>query len=325
MHKTAAVSLALVLLAQPLSALACSAPKDISALKTAALQQRLMVAALSCRASASYNRFVVAHRDELQRSDADLKAYFIAENGEHGEAAYDAYKTRVANLAAHAPAVDNRAFCAATDREFDALSASPDGLIHALAAEPMPANVCKAPVLAAAMPQPAPKAAPRPLQVAAAEVVGGVGAAPPVLPKSAPLKVTVEVAGVTAAAVPAMPYSAAPPPVARMTREEDAIDPADIVPPESYAQDSRAASDRGDEAPRATARRDAEDDYAPADRRERSRYDDAPPRFAYASRRDVERYDDYAPPAPAYVRNAPRSDRYWYYRNLYARPGAYRD
>jgi hypothetical protein len=292
MHKTAAVSLSLVLLTQSVSAFACSEPRDIAALKTAALQQRLMVAALSCSANADYNRFVLAHRAELQRSDADLKAYFIAQGGEHGEAAYDTYKTKVANLAAHAPAMDARAFCAATAKEFDALSAGPDGLIHALAAERLPADACKAPVLAAA--------ASRPLKMAAAEEVAGVTGAVPVLPKSAPpLKVTVEVAGVTATAMPAMPYSAAPPPVARMTQEE--VDPADILPPESYAQD--------DPADRAVAPRDENyDDYTP-------------PRLAYA--RAGRRNDDYAPPPAAYASAPRRSERYWYYRSLYARPRAY--
>ena len=266
MYKSAAVSLCLAVLAHPLAAFACETPRDVAALKTAALHQRLMVAALTCKSSTAYNRFVLAHRAELQRSDADLKAYFIAEGGENGEAAYDSYKTRVANLAAHGPAIDARAFCAATEAEFQALSASPDGLTHALAVERLPANVCKAPMFAAAMPKPA-----APVKVAAAE----------------------EVAGIAGAALPAMPYSAAPPPVARMVREAEPIAPEDILPPESHVRES--------ESPRLA--------YAPSredENREDARYEDqAPPRPAYA---------------PSYARTARRGERYWYYRSLYARP-----
>jgi hypothetical protein len=290
MNKIATVSLCLAVFAHPLSALACNSPRDVAALKTAALQQRLMVAALTCKSTTAYNRFVLAHRAELQRSDADLKAYFVAQGGERGEAAYDTYKTKVANLAAHGPAIDARAFCASTADEFDALSASPEGLMHALAAERMPANVCKAPVLTAAAQMPALKAPAA--KAAKAEEVAGIGGA-----------------------MPAMPYSAAPPPMARMVREAEPIDPADIVPPESYAEEAAEPAD--DYTPprlaaAAEPRGDAYDDYAP-------------PRLAYApARRDAGSYDEYAPPTPRSAPAARRGERYWYYRSLYARP-RYRD
>lgn len=290
MNKSAAVSLCLAILAHPLSAFACNSPRDVAALKTAALQQRLMVAALTCKSTAAYNRFVLAHRAELQRSDADLKDYFVAKGGESGEAAYDTYKTKVANLAAHGPAIDARAFCASTADEFDALSASPEGLMHALAAERLPANVCRAPVLTAAAQMPALKA-PAAIKLAKAEEVAGIGAA-----------------------MPAMPFSAAPPPMARMVREAEPIDPADIVPPESYAEEAAEPAD----------------DYAPprlaaAPERRHDAYDDyVPPRLAYAQDRNRdERYDEYAPVAPRFARDARRGERYWYYRSLYARPRSY--
>lgn len=302
MRKIAAASLCLAVFAHPLSALACNSPRDVAALKTAALQQRLMVAALTCKSTTAYNRFVLAHRAELQRSDADLKAYFVAQGGERGEAAYDTYKTKVANLAAHGPAIDARAFCASTAEEFDALSASSEGLMHALAAERMPANVCKAPVLTAAAQSPAQKApvavkAPAIVKMAKAEEVAGIGGA-----------------------MPAMPYSAAPPPMARMVREAEPIDPSDILPPESYAEEAVELADDY-VSPRLAAgperRGDAYDDYAP-------------PRLAYAPARqdDVRRnagYDEYAPAAPRLAREARRGERYWYYRSLYARPRTYRD
>jgi hypothetical protein len=290
MNKSLTVSLCLAVLAHPLSALACDTPRDVAALKTAALHQRLMVAALTCKSTTAYNRFVLAHRAELQRSDADLKAYFIAQGGESGEAAYDSYKTKVANLVARAPAIDARAFCASTADEFDALSANQEGLMHALAAERMPANVCKAPVVTVAAKASAPVKAAAPLKLAKTEEVAGIGGA-----------------------MPAMPYSAAPPPMARMVREAEPIDPADIVPPESYAEEAvePAADYRTPRLAVAPQRRDtADEDYG---------------RLAYAPARRDERYDDYAPAAPRFAREARRGERYWYYRSLYARPRSWRD
>jgi hypothetical protein len=290
MNKSVAVSLCLAVLAHPLSAFACDTPRDVAALKTAALQQRMMVAALTCKSTTAYNRFVLAHRAELQRSDADLKAYFIAQGGENGEARYDAYKTKVANLAAHGPAVDARAFCASTADEFDALSSSSEGLMHALAAERMPANVCKAPVMTVAAKAPATPKAAAPVKVAKADEVAGIGGA-----------------------MPAMPYSAAPPPMARMVREAEPIDPADIVPPESHAEEA-VEPEEDTVAPRLATREREDVAYG----------DYTSPRLAYAPAR--ERYDDYAPSAPRFARDARRGERYWYYRSLYARPrAAWRD
>lgn len=147
-RKTALASLCLVLSANTAFA-ACAGPRAEAALKIASLQQRLMVAGLACHADQDYNRFVLAHRAELQRSDDDLKAYFIANGGEPG---YDAYKTKVANLAAHGPATDQNAFCATAGGDFRALAASGD-LLQAAAAEPLlAATACEAPQVAEAAP-----------------------------------------------------------------------------------------------------------------------------------------------------------------------------
>src|SRR5579862_8593306 len=76
----------------------CVSDADMAALKTAALQQELMVAAFSCHDVALYNRFVRSHQPELIDSDARLKAYFIQrDGGKRGEAAYHTYKTELAN------------------------------------------------------------------------------------------------------------------------------------------------------------------------------------------------------------------------------------
>lgn len=73
----------------------CASPRDAVALKTAGLQQQLMVAALTCNDIALYNRFVVSYRTQLQRSDHELEAYF--RRAGEGDAGYHAFKTHLAN------------------------------------------------------------------------------------------------------------------------------------------------------------------------------------------------------------------------------------
>jgi len=89
-----------------------------AALKTAAVQQELMVAGFTCGAMAQYNRFVLAYQPALQKSDADLMSYFRHRDGR--EAGYDTYKTKVANLAASRSAAEGGRYCQAMDRAFAA-------------------------------------------------------------------------------------------------------------------------------------------------------------------------------------------------------------
>jgi hypothetical protein len=115
--KYALSCLALVAMTIDASAAALCDQSAAAALKTAAVQQELMVAGLTCHASAAYNRFVLADQPQLQKSDADLMAYFKSRDG--NEASYDSYKTKLANLAAGREAGDD-AFCAAAARAFRA-------------------------------------------------------------------------------------------------------------------------------------------------------------------------------------------------------------
>lgn len=94
-----------------------------SALKTAAVQQELMVAGLTCHADAQYNRFVLANRTELQLSDAALMNYFRERDG--NEAGYDSYKTKLANLSASRSAADGPRYCQAIARDFAAADGRP--------------------------------------------------------------------------------------------------------------------------------------------------------------------------------------------------------
>jgi hypothetical protein len=97
--KTATALLAVTCMTgQALAIGSCAKPAEYAALKTAAIQQRLMVAALYCDSVGAYNRFVLSYRGALQDSDAALLGYFRRTGGGHaGEAGYHTYKTTLAN------------------------------------------------------------------------------------------------------------------------------------------------------------------------------------------------------------------------------------
>ena len=110
-----------LLLANPVAASECASPSDQAALKTAAVQQQLMVAALSCHDVYEYNRFVLGHRSELINSDDALKAYFQKGDKQHGTATYNKYKTELANAASLRSSREPDSFCDAAARAFDAV------------------------------------------------------------------------------------------------------------------------------------------------------------------------------------------------------------
>ncbi len=96
----------------------CTTPEELAALRTAAVQQELMVAGLTCQATDAYNRFVLAYRPELQKSDADLKTYFVRRDGARGEADYDTFKTKLANLSSLSDISNSSGYCANTRAAF---------------------------------------------------------------------------------------------------------------------------------------------------------------------------------------------------------------
>jgi len=112
MLRTASAAIALLALANSALAAGCATPDEAAALRTAVIQQELMVAALQCHETKAYNRFVMSYRGELQSSDATLKSFFVRRGGEHGEAGYDTFKTKAANLSALEQARNAGAFCA---------------------------------------------------------------------------------------------------------------------------------------------------------------------------------------------------------------------
>jgi hypothetical protein len=118
MLKGAATVLALWGMAgQALAAGTCARPDEAIALKTAAMQQELMVAALYCNDVGLYNRFVVSYQHELQNSDAALLTFFV--HGHGGAAAYHTYKTNLANDFSLSGLHSMATYCRAAQMAFD--------------------------------------------------------------------------------------------------------------------------------------------------------------------------------------------------------------
>ena len=90
---------------------ACVRPQDMAALQTATVQQRFMVAALTCDAADLYNSFVRAYRGDLQKSDAALRAYFVRRDERTGVADYNSFKTKLANQYSAWSGGNRKAYC----------------------------------------------------------------------------------------------------------------------------------------------------------------------------------------------------------------------
>jgi hypothetical protein len=119
--KTGAAVLMLTCMAGNVSAATangCARPEDLSAVKAAAVQQRLMVAALSCDAIQLYNKFVTSYQKELQVSDRTLENFFRRLNGRTGTEDYHAFKTRLANASSMQSIGDITGYCASAKEVF---------------------------------------------------------------------------------------------------------------------------------------------------------------------------------------------------------------
>ena len=185
MFRIACASIALLALANPaLAAGSCATSADAAALKTAVMNQEMMVAAFQCREAGAYNRFVTAYRSELQSSDAVLKAYFV--RSKRGEAGYDTFKTKAANLSALEQARHSDTFCANAHALYTAVFAHRGSLMSFVETRPTDiGNICVEPppapaVLASADTQA--KRAPVTARAEVAEVVGVPAHSLPFLP-----------------------------------------------------------------------------------------------------------------------------------------------
>lgn len=89
----------------------CAKPEDITAMQAAAVQQQLMVAALSCEAVPLYNAFVTGYQPELYAADRQLLKFFKRLKPKGGELDYHSFKTRMANMASQLSIHDIVTFC----------------------------------------------------------------------------------------------------------------------------------------------------------------------------------------------------------------------
>jgi len=121
----------------------CGGREGEAALRTAALQQYLMVAALTCQRVPAYNGFVVAHQSELQQSDHALLRLFVGRNARTGDADYNAYKTWLANAASMRSLHDPQ-FCAIADAAFGAATERDKPLAQLVDERPVPLDISQA-------------------------------------------------------------------------------------------------------------------------------------------------------------------------------------
>src|SRR5471032_3194358 len=289
MLKTACATIALLALSNSALAAGCASPVDAAALKTAVLQQELMVAALQCHEEGAYNRFVMTYRPELQSSDATLKAFFVRRGGEHGEAGYDAFKTKAANLSALEQARDTPAFCGDAHALFRAALSNQGSLMSFVDARSTDiGNICV-------------DSRPTPPALARAEIKP----APALVRVAEARTAEVAVGGVTAHSLPAIPYrheDSAPPPPRAMNREEDrdaAQDDQEDARP-YYANEENAPPPPRPRYYQIRSRPDR--DYESRDYQQQAYY--PPPRDAYGPPSDGRDY-----PAPRYGWY-PRDDYY---------------
>jgi hypothetical protein len=89
----------------------CAKAEDITAMQASAVQQQLMVAALSCDALKDYNAFVTAYQPELYAADRALLKFFKRMKARGGEADYHAFKTQMANMSSNLSIRDINTFC----------------------------------------------------------------------------------------------------------------------------------------------------------------------------------------------------------------------
>lgn len=144
MRRILAASVAVLMVSTPVSTAfaaavdRCAKPEDITAMQADAVQQQLMVAALSCEAVPRYNAFVTAYQPELFAADKQLLRFFKRMKPRGGELDYHAFKTRMANMASTLSIHDINTFCANSRAAFDlALGPTKSTLAAFVATQPV--------------------------------------------------------------------------------------------------------------------------------------------------------------------------------------------
>jgi hypothetical protein len=124
MGQVAGLAIALALATGHALADRCATSSEMATLRVAAFQQQLMVAALTCHRIGSYNRFVKAYRPSLVSSDHAMLQLFMRLDGADGDADYNAYKTRLANLAVLRNNANGGVYCRKAGADFAAAASN---------------------------------------------------------------------------------------------------------------------------------------------------------------------------------------------------------
>ena len=124
----------------------CAKDNEVVAIQATAVQQQLMVAALTCSEVANFNAFQTGYNKELRGADTALLKMFKRFYGKRGEAEYHAFKTRVANNAEMRSIHDNQGYCATAHTIFVSMSSDHpvfDSFVSGIpVAESSPVNAC---------------------------------------------------------------------------------------------------------------------------------------------------------------------------------------
>jgi hypothetical protein len=99
----------------------CARPDEVTAIQAAAIQQELMVAALTCNEISRFNAFQTGYSKELRSSDGALMKMFQRLYGpRQGQSEYHAFKTRLANNSSIRSSTGNPDFCHEASQVFAA-------------------------------------------------------------------------------------------------------------------------------------------------------------------------------------------------------------
>jgi hypothetical protein len=101
----------------------CAKPSEELSVRVAAVQQRLMVAALTCNDVADFNRFQRGYLQRLRQSDQRLQIFFRRLYGARGESLYYSFETRLANDDSMLSIHNNPAYCKAASQAFAVMEA----------------------------------------------------------------------------------------------------------------------------------------------------------------------------------------------------------
>ena len=149
----------------------CARPSEELSARVAAVQQRLMVAALTCNDVPAFNRFQRGYLQRLRQSDLRLQMFFRRIYGARGESRYYSFKTRLANDDSMLSIHNNPAYCKAANDAFAEMSAQDRPSLSEFVEsvpikDPGPVPSCSS-VSVASEPIPSIVPTPNPLRVAA--------------------------------------------------------------------------------------------------------------------------------------------------------------